>query len=108
MKYTINAGKFRHSIEIQSPVGTQDSYGASTGYTTIASIRGNVNNLNGRTLYQASQVNSEVSIKVTIRYRSDVQPKQRIKYGSRIFEILSIIDIGEYHRIMELMCKELI
>ena len=45
---------------------------------------------------------------VEIRYRSGITTKLRIKYGTRYFEILSLIDIDEGSQRMKLECRELI
>ena len=41
-----------------------------------------------------------------MRYLSGIVPKMRVKVGSRIFDILSIINVDERNRELQLMCRE--
>ena len=44
--------------------------------------------------------------RIIIRYLSGIVPKMRVKYGSRIFDILSVINVSERNRELQLMCRE--
>ena len=43
---------------------------------------------------------------IIIRYLSGIVPKMRVKFGSRIFDILSVINVKESNRELQLMCRE--
>jgi SPP1 family predicted phage head-tail adaptor len=44
--------------------------------------------------------------RVTIRYRSGVKSKMRVVIGSRVLEIVSVVDLDERHRQLDLLCEE--
>ena len=44
--------------------------------------------------------------RVTIRYREGIKSKMRVAIGSRILEIVSVIDVDERHRQLDLLCEE--
>ncbi len=58
--------------------------------------------------FQAGALQSEVTTRIKIRYRTGLTTSMRVLYGCRVFQILSVIDKDERHRVIELMCKEVI
>ncbi|MDD5353021.1 MAG: phage head closure protein [Candidatus Omnitrophica bacterium] len=94
-------------MKLQHATYAQDSSGSTTEtWTDIASIWAKIQPLSGRLLDVAKQAQSEVTHEITIRYRENVTPDKRIKYGSRIFVIESVINIDERNYWLVLRCKE--
>ena len=62
--------------------------------------------LAGREYWAAKQINSEVTGEIRIRHRVGIEPKMRVKYGTRIFEILSLYDSMEQKKELVLLVKE--
>jgi SPP1 family predicted phage head-tail adaptor len=52
------------------------------------------------------QLQERVSHKITIRFRSGITAKMRIKFGTRMFNIRSVINIEERSRWIEIMADE--
>ena len=103
----MRAGALRHKIVIQEPTETQDSVGGPDAtWSTFATVWASIEPLNGRELFAAQQINAEITARIRIRYLSGVIPKMRVSFGERIFEILSVINLEERNREMELMVKE--
>lgn len=48
----------------------------------------------------------DVTHRFYVRYRNDISPDMRIKYGNRTFEISGIIDMDEQHRLLEIQAQE--
>lgn len=100
-------GKLRHRVTIQQKTQARTSMGAeSDAWSDIATVWASIEPVSGREYYAARQEQSEVSHKVTIRYRRGVTPDCRLEYGDRYFEIETVIDTMELHRELVLMCKE--
>ena len=102
----VDAGKLTKRIILQKSIMTQNTYGEEVPtWETISSVWAQIIELRGKEFWTSKQLNSEITSKLTIRYRTDVDTTVRIMYGSRIFYILSIIrdDNTTY---LELMCKE--
>lgn len=96
-------------ITIQSPPTAQDSYGELTGsWSDVSTVWASVVPIVGREYFQAETVQSEISHKIRIRYKSGIVPKMRVKFGSRYFEIQSVLNYKEGNAELQLMCKELI
>ncbi len=105
------AGRYKKRVTLETYAEAPDSFGdAMVGtYTTLAIRWASVNPLRGRELAQFQQVHADVSHRIRLRYDSSLMvltPKDRVALGSRNFEILSVINIQEANRNLELICKE--
>ena len=117
MKYPVRSEQLKHSITIIKPkVDTdgntvQNDYGELTGemQDVATNIHAFVDPTGGNEFYAAQRINSEADHNVWIRYRNDVGYGMKVKYGQRVFDIITKpIDLYEAHRWMRLICKELI
>lgn len=106
----MQAGQLKHVIDIQVALNSRDSYGASTQewVTFLGGIRASVEPLSGKEFFAAKQVNAEITHSIKIRYRTGIKPSMRVKYGTRYFDIKSVVDIKEERKEMHLMCTEVI
>lgn len=106
----MQAGRLRHRIAIQSASESLDDFGSTTKvWSTDTTVWGHVEPLSGQEKFEAQQVVGEVTHKITTRYYSSgITPDMRLVYDSRTFEILSVIDVREHNRAMELLCKEMV
>ncbi|WP_069649642.1 phage head closure protein [Caloranaerobacter ferrireducens] len=101
----MNVGLLRDRVTIQNYVRIPDGYGGYTEtWQDVATVWANIKPLRGREFFQAQQIQSEVTHKITIRYTDAVNITSRIKYKNKTFEIKSIIDIDNRHRFLEIMC----
>lgn len=102
-------GKLRHRVTLQELVKTDDGYGGIVEtWQDVATVWAAIEPLRGNERYTAQQVQSELSHKVTIRYRAGIKPQMRILYGNRVFDIEAVIDVDERHRWLELLCSEVV
>ena len=75
-------------------------------WTDAATVWASVEPLSGREYFTAGQVNSEISVKVTIRYRKDITPDMRVVFGGKVYETLSVINPKERCETLIMMCGE--
>lgn len=106
-------GKLRHRVTIQKLISTPDGGGGSTKtWIDDATVWAAIEPLRGGERYVAQQVQSELTHKITMRYREGIKPQMRIKYKDRIkdriFEIWSVIDIDERRIWLEMLCSEVV
>lgn len=109
----IDAGKLRHRITFQRFDGQRDEYGdplkgEDEHWSDVASMWVEVKPVSGREFYAVEQSQSEVTHKVSCRYRSGLDTAMRIVCRGRVFQIISIIDWEERHESLLIMCKELV
>jgi len=101
-------GEMRQRIALQVKTITKSEGIPLESWTTVATVWAAVADISGKEYFQAQAVQSEVTTRIKIRYKTGITPSMRVLYGSRVFHILSVIDKGEWHRLIELMCKEVI
>jgi len=105
----MRAGDLRHRITLQQKTETRDSFGAVIEtWNDVATLYASIEPLRGKEFFDAQQVNAEVTIRIRIRYRSGVTPNMRVLFGTRTFDIQSVINVDERNREMILMCREVI
>jgi SPP1 family predicted phage head-tail adaptor len=104
----MRAGELKQRIELQTPSRSLNSMNELIDtYATTATIWAAIEPLTGNRLFLAQQANSEVQGICRIRYRTDVNPLMRIKYGTRYFQIIAIIDRDELNKELLLTYKEI-
>lgn len=108
----IDPGKLRKRITFQQFDGTLDSAGdilddVDANWDDFKSVWASIDPVSGREFYEAEQSQSEVSHKIRCRYFNGLKTAMRIKYGTRIFRIVSVIDWQERHDSFLIMAKEL-
>jgi len=103
----MNIGKMRHRLILQQPVSSQNTMDETVvTWTDMATVWGQIDPATGSWYFQAKQANSNVTGRVHIRYRSDIDPTWRIQYGTRYLNIVSIINVDEKNRELLIMYSE--
>ena len=76
----MNAGQLRHRVTIQQPTVTQNTHGESVVAWSSYAVRvaAEVEQLSGRALFNAQQVQPDISMTVRTRYLSGVTNAMRI------------------------------
>lgn len=100
-------GDLRHLVQIQSRSTTQDTIGQEvTAWTTVATPFAKIEPALGQETLAGAAVTAAVTHTLTIRYRTGITARMRVLYGTRVFEIVSVIDVEERHFWLELTCVE--
>jgi SPP1 family predicted phage head-tail adaptor len=109
-RFQINPGEFRHIIIFQKKSGVQNSYGENTDdWIEVIKARVGIYPISGKEFFTADTVNSEVTHKITMRYMPGITSDMRIKFGERIFQLISPpINFQERNIELQLLCKELV
>lgn len=63
-------------------------------FDELATVYAKVEPMSGREFFQASEVYQEETLKVTIRYRQDVNEKDRLSYRGRDYNLVHLAEIG--------------
>lgn len=99
----MNPGDLRHRITFQLQDLTQEE----EVWNDVCTCWANIRPISGREYFQAETINSDLTHRIRLRYRSDIRPEMRIKYKERIFYIQSVINDYEKNVSLQLMCREL-
>jgi SPP1 family predicted phage head-tail adaptor len=99
--------KLRHRIRIERVTETKDidSLAIETSLTYTA-VQASIKPISGREYFAAQSTQADVTHRIGLRYLSGVTPKMHVGYGTRIFDILSVINADERNRELQLMCRE--
>lgn len=109
MARMVKAGIYDKVITLQRQAISKNSYGGTLKeWVDVKTIRASVEPLQGREYFSGPFQMGENIVRVRIRYQPDlvVDRKMRVKYGSKLFDIYSVIDSKEQHQELQLMCKE--
>lgn len=105
-------GKFRWPARIERPVGDHDDYAPGLGqsWELVGMTMCSLDPVSGEERVHADQVHGQVTHKVRMPFRDGLSPTFRLVFtpasGQRVFEVRSVVDVGEARRVLELMCVE--
>lgn len=106
----MRAGLLRHRVALQTLSGTTalDSRGRSQKSWTLVEDRlpAAIEQLTGREGELARQQYPTATHLVRMRYRSDVTRDKRLKFGSRVFNILEVRNLLEIGRELNIVVGE--
>jgi SPP1 family predicted phage head-tail adaptor len=104
----MRAGKLRHMATLQSRGEARDpAYGAQAdSWTDVASVWMAFEPMGGKEANASGSIRSQSLFRITLRYRSDVTPKMRIRFRDRIFNILNVDNTDERNRELTLTASE--
>ena len=103
--YIVDPGELKERVILQSRSVTKDAYGQDTiTWISTATVWARVRPVHGREFFAAAQVQQEQTVKVVVRYRTDVQPTWRLVWQGRAHDITGVIPIGREW--LELMCLQ--
>jgi SPP1 family predicted phage head-tail adaptor len=104
----VSFGELQQRVSLHSKTITKAEGIPQENWTTVATVWAAIADLSGKEYIQAASIQSEVTTRIKIRFRTGITPAMRVLYGTRVFAILSVIDKDERHREIELMCREVI
>lgn len=100
-------GGMRYKVQLQRKTVLQGRGGAKEErWQTIATFYADVNDIRGKEFFESGKVQSEVTTRLWIRYRTDVVPTMRIRSTERTYDILAVLHPNGKRQMLELMCKE--
>ena len=84
-----------------------DEYGELIDqWIDVATVWAAIEPLRGREYFASMAEHAEVTTRIRIRYRDDIDRTMRVQHGATVFEILHIIHPEFARRELQLMCKE--
>lgn len=108
----MRAGRLRKRITIETiSATTRNTYGEEIPtWSTYLSAWASIEPLRGREYLDAKAEQAEIETRIRLRGQpgKTVRPSMRVKYGTRIFQIIDVINVAEAGAELNLMCKELV
>lgn len=109
----IRPGDLRHRVEVQREVVEPGALGVDVKtWSTLGTFWARVRPLTGRELILAQQVNATLSHEVTFRNVGgigslSVTTQDRLKWGTHVLNIDSIVEANGYNEYYKVMCMEM-
>lgn len=104
----MKAEKMRHRITFQQQPDAKGPLGSyEEAWTDVTSVWAQISPVSGREYFGQTR-ESTVSHKIYCRYHPNISPQMRIRYGNRIFRIVSVLNWDERSEGLTLMCEELV
>ena len=102
----MQAGKLDRQIILKSYAEVTDTFGGITEtYTDVATVWASVQDLRGNQFFAAQQINSGITTKFRIRYRSDIDARWRISFKGKEYDIIGVpVEVGR-NESLEIMAK---
>lgn len=112
--FKINAGKYKHIVTFQRIIEADNDYGeidrgADANWQDVLVARVGIYPISSREVVASKMTNAEMTHRIQMRYNPafQVNSDMRIKFGSRIFDIVSPpINYQEANKEIEMICKE--
>ena len=106
----MRAGQLRHTVSIQEQTDTSDGMG---GFTTswadilgMDAVKAAIWPLSAKESLDSLKLELQVTHKIRIRYRSGITAKNRILFGTRTFNIISLINNDERNISLDILATE--
>ena len=102
------AAKLRHRIDLQSRTASQDAATGETTFTwsnSVASEPAEVVPLSGREFIQSGATQAGVDTRITIRWRSGIEPTMRVVFDGNNYQITAVLPDQTNRRWLTLMCQ---
>ncbi len=100
-------GDLNKRLVIEDLVATPDGVGgAETSWAEFATVWAKVRTRHGSEKIFADAPTSTVQQVVTIRHLAGLRPRMRFVDGTRILQILSIVNVDEEGRWLSCLCRE--
>lgn len=104
------AARLRNKVIIQSYTDTIDASGGPiTTWSNFITRYASVVPLNGNEYFTAQQLNVDINVRIRLRYDNQaatITEKHRVLWGTRTYDILTVINRQELNKEIILMCQE--
>ena len=105
----MRSGQLKNRIELQGIVRASDNMGGFTDtFLTLCTVFAAIWPVKMTESVGGSLPVAAVTHQIRIRYRNGVTPRTRIKFGTKYFNIVSIVNPNTDFKALDLMAKEVV
>ncbi len=103
----MNLGGMRYRVELQRNTNLKDDEGfAKQEWQTVATVWADIVPVSGREFLQNSTETAEVTFKIYIRYRDEIDADMRVKCGDTLYLLTAVLG-SKRKGMLTLMAKEI-
>ena len=104
------SARLKHKVIIQTYTDSIDASGGPTGaWSNFLTRYASVVPLNGNEFFTAQTLMVDINVRIRLRYDSlaaTITSKHRVLWGSRTYDVTTVINPKEANREIVLMCSE--
>ncbi len=101
------SSRLRQRMTLQQEQRTPDTAGGYVrSWQDVADIWAEVIPLSGKEKLFAAQLQSEITHRILIRYRTGISAAHRLVFETRVFNIRSVINVREENALLEILAQE--
>lgn len=107
----VNPGRLRHRLTIQRVTEDQSDTGQPVQtWTDLATRWAGIQSVLGQSKeeFTGEQVTGEITHRITMRYYPGLTSKDRLLFGTRVFNIVAIDNVMELNHVLEIRAKEVV
>jgi SPP1 family predicted phage head-tail adaptor len=102
----MDIGSMDQRVTLQRRTGSKDAVGQQAfTWTDVCTVWAQVQAVRGREFFAAAQAQQEQTVKVRIRYRTDIDATLRLVHKGVEHHITGVIPVGR-NEMLEIMCLE--
>lgn len=103
----LDAGELRHRVTIQNVTKVSDNEGGFTSsWADANTIWAAIKSMRAKQIGEYRSINVEATHLIKVRGGIDIEENQRIIFGIRIFEVLTVENEKEQNVTKWIVCKE--
>lgn len=103
----MRVGKLRHLASIESYTEAPDGFGEVVkSWTKFSDIWCSIKPINGKEKYVSAEKHATATHEVMSRFIDGVTPRMRLVDGTRVFGIISSLNVNEESKMMQLIVEE--
>ncbi len=103
----VHIGQMNEQVTIQgSQFVPNDSGGGAETWVDEATVWARIEAGSGNEVLRASRLQTEVDMVVTIYYRTGLDVKKRLLWGTKHLDIKRIVDVEQKHQYMQVWCQD--
>lgn len=105
----MRSGNLKHKIDFLELIETKNSFGEiENTFALFKYAYSSIVPTSAKEYFASGQTNAQATHKIELRYLSGITPSMQIVYGSRKFEIISIINVREMNKTLQIIATEII
>lgn len=102
-----DAGTLNKRIDIIKPQSQDtDGWDKVADNAIYKRIAASIKPARGREFYESQRLRDDAAVKITIRYRKNIDEGCKVKYKDHMYDIQSVVDPEMMHESLEFYCIE--
>lgn len=106
MRRRRQSAQMNKTLIIQQKMTVGRGINRTEDWTEVCSVFGSIRPISASEIIRSGREEMKTSHRIRIWYREGLNSHMRIMYGTRLFEINSIINIDERSRVIEILTTE--